>query len=508
MGVPTFAELLTIPTQKQILDGEVLALLKSDEFKLRVTDWTKDSVSRAYAFIVSAMRLDVRKSLAGFVAAGFEDYAFGFVPAPGGIDVTSFAPIIAWNRYGLKQIAATFTKRRFTVTNTTATPYGPIPSGNLVVLFPSGNRYVLDEEISVPASGAVQAIFRSYYANDSKKNLVYNDPSDSPIVLVTTDFGGLAITNPSTTFSEVAQSGSGVGTVTPSGAPVENYSVMVRVDTTGQAADIAWSTSLDGAPFVPQSGASVVNLGGSGITITLANNGGDPAFAAGTTYYFSAPGSDVTSPGRDLETPQELGTRCRNLLPNLAVEKDGDGNFVPKSPTQGAYDLIARQFSDQVKSVFVGNGTVNNEVIVCVAGQGALLPPATLAGLQTAFRSRNMITDYIVVTSPVLEDVELGNLIVTVQSGMREAAQRDAQRALQLYFGGVDGKKPLNPNGRIEHGHIGRLLLDCVGVIRINDTTFTINGVAGDLQLPTVAGEKQMARWQQQIATVAIWVEG
>lgn len=508
MAVPTLDELLTIPTQKQILDGEVLALLKSADFTLRVDDWGKDAVYRAFGFIVSAMRLNVREGVAGFVAAGFEDYAFGLVAAPGGVDVTSWAPIIARNRYGLERIAATYTKRRFTVTNTTASPYGPIPAGNLTVLFPSGNRYILDEEIpTVGALSSVTAIFRSQYATDSKNNLVYNDPSDSAIVLVTTDFGGLVVTNPSTDYSAVAQSGSGVGTVTPGGTPTGNHQVIVRIDTTGLAADIAWSTSVDGATFEPQSGATVTDLGGFGIDIDLDDNSGDPAFVAGSFYYFNTPGSDVTQPGRDLETPQELGARCRALLPNLALLKDDEGNFVPLSPTQSAYELIARQFSDQVKACFVGTGTVNNHVNVCVAGQGALLAPSTLAALQTAFVSRNMITDYVVVSSPTLIEILLANLIITIRSGMRAAAQTDVQRWLQLYFGGVDGKKTLGPNGRIEHGYVGSLIINSVGVIRINDTAFTINGAAADLQLPTVPGALQMAKWSQAIATAAIWVE-
>lgn len=511
MALPTPSELFTIPAQQDVLDGEVLPILRGKE--LKVNDWTEHAVYRAFAFIVSFMRVDVRIAVATFVAAGFEDYVFGFAVTPFGITVPDeWATLVAKQRYGLDRIEATYTKRRFLLSNSVNTAYGPIAAGNLTALMSSGNRYILDEEITVPALGSVSAIFRSEFPNNSDENLVYNDPSDDLIILVTTDYSGLTATNPSATFSDVAKSGSGVGLVTPTGSPVDSFSFVVRIDTTGQAAAIAWSTSINGGPFVARSGASAVNVDGTGVTITLTNNSGDPAFAAGASYYFNTPGSDVTQPGRDRETAPELGTRCRSLIPNLALVKDDAGNYVPLSPTKSAYELLARQFSDQVKICYVGIGSVNNEVIIGVAGQGALLAPSTLAALQTAFRYLNMITDYVVIVSPVLRQILLSNLVITVRSGMKATAQAAVQRALLRYFTGVDDREPLNPNGLIEHGYITSLIVSQPGVLRINDAAWLLatnisTPSTSDLQLPITAGTIEMARWEQLIATSATWVE-
>lgn len=508
MADPTLEELLTIPTQQTILDTEVLSYLQSQE--LRVDDWTSNAVYRAFAFIVSFMRLDVRKIVAVLCAAGFEDYVFGLVDSPvPGLDVTLWCELVARNRYGLERIPASHTRRRITLTNSIAIAYPGITAGGITVLFPSGNRYILDEDIDIPIGpgGEVVAVFRSEFATDSSADLVYNDPSDSEIVIVQSDFAGVTATNPAEDFTEVSQSGSGVGIVEPSGTPTGNHSFVVRIDTTGNAADIAWSISLDGGAFEAQSGASVVDVGGTGVTITLDDDTGDPAFSAGTFYFFNTPGSDVTEPGRDQETPQELGLRCRNLWPLLALIKDSAGNFVPVSPTQSGYELLALSASSQVVVAYVQTGSVNNEILICVAGQGVLLPPAALAAVQDYFRSRNRLTDYVVIVSPILREIEIADLVITVRAGMLATAQAAVQRALQIYFAGLDGGSKLKPNGRIDHAYVASLIRRATGVEKVNDTVFTIEGTAGDYQMPAVAGTIELAQWQQTAAIDFTWVE-
>jgi len=509
---PTLAQLLEIPTQQQVQDQEVLPELKSR--KVRVSDWIRGGVYRGMAFVVSLMRVDIRKAIAALVAAGFEDYVFGFAEVPGGLDVTSWAPFVAKQRYNIERVEATYTRRTITLTNSTATPYGPLEDGDVVVEFTdSGNRYVLDEEetngaqLTIPASSSVEATFRSEFPTDSTNDLSYNDASDSDIVLVTS-FAGVTATNPAPDYSDVTQTGTGVGTVTPGGTPSGDHSVAVRIDTSGQAAAITWSTSLDGAAWVPHvATATVTNLGGYGINITLANNGGNPAFAAGTVYSFETPGSDITEVGRNVETPQELGTRCYARWPSLAVETDANGLAIPISPTDSGYELLAKRASTQVKIAFVTEGTVNNEVLIYVAGQGVLLSSGTIAAIQAFIDSHDMITDLPVVSSPTTGAVTLGGLDIVCRQGGGATAKIELQRRFLIYFGGVDPDRPLTVNPLIDHEWLVHLITTTPGVIRFNDVDLEINGTADDLQLPITPSAYEIATYSGDVATDFNWSE-
>lgn len=506
-SVPSLADLQTVPDQQTIMDQEVLPELVYRQ--VRVTDWLVGSVYRAMSYVVAKMRMQDRLALAALASAGFEDYAFGFSLVPGGIDVTSYAPLIAKQRYGLDQLEATYTLRTITLTNSSTAPYGPLNPGDMIIAFPSGNRYVLDQIVTIPAPGFITAQFRSYYASDSVNGRVYNDLPGSTIGLVISTFPGVVATNPAPTFTIPSQVGSGVGLVTPTGSPPGSHSVAVRIDVTGSVAGstVAWSTQLDAGAWEPQSGSSVSNLDGSGITITLTDNGGAPAFAAGAVYYFQTPGSDVIQVGRDIETPQALGTRCRGLLPLLPSQRDAAGNLLPLSPTAAGYELLALSASTQVVVAFITTGTVNNEVVICIAGQGALLPGSVIAAVQTFFDSMSMLTDNPVVVSPVLRAISLGGATVTVARGLLVPAQAAVQRALQIYFGGVDAAVKLSVNGLIDHAYLSSLIRNATGVVHFTDELLTINAVADDLQLPVTPGALELPSWTQQIASALNWTE-
>lgn len=507
--LPLLADLLNVPSddreaQDQILDQEVLPELRYR--KVRVTDWKVGGVYRGMAYVVSKMRLESRKILAAIAASGLPDYAFGLVDGPFGIDVTGWCELVGEQIFGEKRIVATFTKRDITLTNTSSSPY-PVNPGDIIILFTAtGNRYVLDAAGTIPANGQIVLSFRSYYANDSTQGLQYNDASGATIILVTSRFAGVTATNPAPTFSSVAQSGTSVGTVTPSGTPPigESHTVAVRIDSTGNAATCQWSTSLDGAAFISHAGTSV--LVGSGITVTLADNGGNPSFNYGSVYYFSTPGSDITVVGRDIESPQDYGARCKAKIPFINVEQDADGNAVWMSPTESGYVLLAKRASSQVVIAFVTIGTVNNEVRIYVAGQGALLSGGTIAAIQTFLGSRPMLTDKPVVASPTYGVVTLGGATVTVKQAFRASAQQAINRKLALYFGGVDQAKPITVNPKIDHEYVSDLITETPGVTDFDDQNLTINGANHDLQLPIAAGAYEIPSWTQDIATALTWV--
>lgn len=510
MAEPSFDELLDVPDVDTILEQEVLTELRKPERAVKVDSWPTGGVYRAMAYIVAKAREQGRKIAAAIAAAGFEDYAFGLVDPPFGLDVTSWAPIVAKQRYGLDRIEATYTRRTIRLTNSTASTYGPLTLGTILLGFSSGNRYIQDEDaITIPASDYIDVIFRSALPTDSVNGIVYStDPSDDVISFINASYPGVTATNPATVYSVVSPTAESIGTVTPSNTPSGGaHSVAVRIDASGNAGDssVAWSTNVDGLGWVAQSGATATNLGGFNIDVTLADNAGDPAFAADTIYYFNTPGTDIVEIGRDVETPQELGRRCRALWPLLAMVPDDSGNSVPISPTAVGYELLARTASRQVKVVYVGLGDVNNELKLAVAGQGALLPGATVAAIQAYLDVFPRLTDIAIVLSPTTRVITIANLAVTVRSGYLVKAQAEVQRRLRLFFGGVDANNPLAINGLIDHAYVAELVRTTPGVKKITDLTMTINGSTADLQLPVVAGALELATWSQTAATDFAW---
>lgn len=509
MGVPQLADLLTIPVQDDVLNQEVLPELQRRG--LRVSDWFVGGVYRSMSMVVSLMRMNSRVALAALAAAGFEDYAFGFTPVPGGIDVTGWAPIIAQQRYGVVQIAASYTRRTITLTNASATPYGPLQPGAIILsIAATGNRYVLDQVVTIPASGSVTATFRSEFTNNSGAGLNYNDPPGSTLAFVTASYAGVTATNPAPSYYPVAQTGTGLGTITPSGAPTGSHNVTVRIDAQGTVAGatVGWSASVDGGAFATQSGSTATNLGGFGINLTLADNGGNPSFFVGTYFYIQTPGSDITQQGSDVETPQALGTRCRGLWPSLAFAKDSLGNWIPMSPTASAYLTLALSSNSNVKIALVKtDGTINNKLLIYIAGTGgAPSTPATIANVQAFFNVWSMLTDLPLVQTSTSQAITLGGLTISVPSAQAAAAKVAMQKRLQLYFGGLDTSNPITINSLLDHAYIASLIRTTGGVSKITDEAMTINGVAADFDLSVGGTAFQSASWTQQVATAFTWL--
>lgn len=517
MATPQLSDILTVPSQDSVLAQEVLPELQKR--KVRTTDWLVGAVVRAQSYVIALMRVNVRLALAAMCAAGFEDYVFGVLtppPNPDGsiIDVTGWAAFVAQQRYGIVQIPASYTRRTITLTNTVNSPYGPLqPGPSLMIQFPSGNRYILDQVVTIPASGAggvITATFRSEFPSNSVAGLVYNDSPGQALQLVTANYPGVTATNPAPTYSPVAQSGSSPGLVTPSGTPASSpHSVSVRIDATGSAGDLSvgWSTNVDNLGWVPHVGASASALAGiSGLNVTLSDNSGTPGFSAGSIYYFTTPGSDITQVGADVETPQALGTRCRGMWPSLAFAQDGNGNWIPMSPTQSAYVVRALSFNSQVRIAFVSlDPTVNNKVNIIIAGQGgAPLAPAVVANGQSFFNAYSMLTDLPIVQTSTGRTITLAGLTIIVKAAQLSAAQAALTLRLQTYLGGVDTAAPLSINGLIDYDYIIALARTTPGVTKVNGT-LTINGVAADLQLPVTAGAFESAQWTQSSITAFSW---
>lgn len=506
MSTPTIDEILAPPTIGEAMDTEVLPELRSprDGVQLPVSNWRVGGVFRALAYGVAALYVQARTIVAGMAAATFGDYVFGLVDAPAGLDgVTDWATTHAKDRYGVTRIAATRTTRRLTITNTIATARSVAPGGMIVQFTATGNRYVNAETYTSAGSDTVQVLFQGEYAVDHAAGLDYLDASGATIILVTSSYPGLTVTNPASLYSDVTQVGAGTGTIALSQTPDAPHSVAVRIDSSGAIGVGTWSTNTDNAGWVSQGAiGTILALGTTNIRITPSAGTGTPPFVYGTKYYFSCPGTDVVTVGRDEETPQELGTRSRAVLPLLAFPKDSAGNPIPISPTAAGYEALARSASSQVKICLVRtDASINQKVHVVVAGQGATLATSAIATLQAFFDALSFLTDLVVVESAATQAITLGAVTVTVKQAQLAAAQAEIQRKLAAYFGGVDASAPLPPAGLIERGYVIGLIRMTAGVTNVTEGTITINAATADYQLAT----DTIATWSQQVSSAFTW---
>ncbi len=503
MASPSFDDLTSLPSQDEVLANEVLPELQARGVK--VTDWITGGVLRSMAYVVAKLRATERIAVAAMCAAGWEDFAFGFSAAPNGMDVTGWAPLIAKQRYNVDRIEATYTKRNITLTNSTITAYGPLAAGAIMVAFPSGRRYISNETATIIASDATVVEFRSEFPFDSASGLAYNtDASGSTLGLITSSFPGVTATNPAPDYtSPVVQIGSGLGTLTlgtlpPSGPVDPDHSVVVTITGGGNRHTATWTTSLDGnAPEDQGAAGEVLDLDSTGIDIYLDNNGGSPAFVAGTKYYFQTPGTDITEAGRDAETPQELGTRCHGLWPSLAFPQDEQGNWIPTSPTMSAYEALTRSISSQIKVCLVEtSATVNNQVDITISGDGSVVPTSVVAIVNAFYTSKSMMTDSVVVYSPDLRTVTLAGCTISVKAALMATAQASLTTSLSAYMSGVDASNLLPINGLIDRGYLNGLIRFTPGVTHIDDgltLTTSAGTVVTDVQLPITPGAKELA---------------
>jgi len=507
------SDLLTKLDQTAILNGEVIPELQRNG--IRTTDWSPLSVERADAYTAAAIGANSREQISVLAATRFGDYVFGFVPLPAGFsaeeqaDLLAWAPIIAKQAYGIDQIDATFTLRNITLTNSGATAFNK-PAGSIIIVFPSGDRYVNAAAYVSAGNDVVVVSFRSEFAHDSANGRNYADVSGvSGIQIVTANLPGVAATNPAPTFSPssgvAVQVGSGLGKITGTGSPAGFHSIVITILSSGLVGSATWSYVVDGGAATTGTVGVVANAGGTGITLTPADNGGSPSFIAGATYYLSCPGSDVTQAGRDVEAPQALGTRCRALYPLLSFPKDSAGNALPLSPTQLAYQALVLTAFTQVYTCLVQtSSTVNDAINIYIAGQGALLDTGVIAAVQAFLNSFNMLTDKPTVASPAAQPILLAGATVTVKSAQAVAAKAEAQRRVSVYLKGVDPVMSLPYGGLIDRSYILSLIRSTPGVTHLDDA-LTLQGSGGPAAADYQLASATMATYAIDIGTALTW---
>lgn len=239
----TLAQLLQTPTQDQIYQS-LLSRLQAQGFP--VTDWSAGGVEKTELQALAKALLDFAASwIPGVAGGGLVDYASGLVLGPGGVNFTNWMPLLGQEEYNLPQQQATNTVGNVLLScNATSGPYTIVPS-QMIVLFPSGNRYINTTGGTLRPPG----------------------------------------------FSSVVHTGPGTGTVTPGpGGNTGGQSVAIKIIASGGLGAGTFQFSSDGGASYSLTttipGPGVYTDAGTGIQVTFAGT-----FTAGDTYSFTVFGA-------------------------------------------------------------------------------------------------------------------------------------------------------------------------------------------------------------------------
>jgi hypothetical protein len=430
-------------------------------------------VYQAAGFPVTAWQVGgVERTRLMAIATALSDVSGNYIPAIAGGSLLDYSPnypgwtaLTAAQIFSLAQNLAGFTFGNITATNTATSSYA-FTAGQLVFVFgTSGRRYICTGSGTIPASGSLSIPVIAENAGS-----VYVEPSSSAAITLVTPLPGVTLTNPATTYASATgtHGGSGTGIITASGSPVGPHSLVVNITATGQAGVATISTSLDGAAFVAQGAvSSLVNVGGTGINITLSNGAINPSFVVGDTYSYTTPGSWITSQGSDIEADTALATRCRNRWSSLSVV-----------PTQSLYQLLATStpsVGSQVTScTVVPDPFINDKINVVVSGPGGVLPGPTITAIQAYITPRRRGCDNPIVQSPSTTPVTYA-FTYTVPVASAAAASAAITTGLLDYTAAV----PVN--GTVRIADVIQIVMDVAGVVDCSGVT--INGVAANLTL-------------------------
>jgi len=237
----------------------------------------------------------------------------------------------------------------------------------------------------------------------------YNVQNGTLTILLTPK-PGLTANNPAPGTSSVSHSGGGAGTVAVSGSPNGNYSVVVKVVTTGGLGAGVLQISLDGgnnyaSPFTIPGGGSypiplLNGLGSTGLTLTLANS-----FTATDTYSFTSYASWILTPGLDQESDPALQARDENKWSAIGVGGGSDATFdyLCRTAPNGGSEVSQTQIG--------ADGTVAGQVDIVLAGINGPISATALANITTYVQQRlgvcellsiqNAVTDTLSITAQV-----------------------------------------------------------------------------------------------------------
>ncbi len=451
----TLEELLTPSTIARALQN-VIGTYQAEGFPTQ--NWQSGGTDATRSLAIATSVHDLSANYIPSITAG------GFTSLAAQLENPGWLQLLAEEIYNLLYNRATFTVGDILLTcAATAGPY-TIAAGDLTAVFgASGNRYINSTGGVLATSGTLALEWTAETAGAE-----YNDPSSSGAISLVSSLPGVTLTNVATDYTDVAQVGAGTGSITPSGSPTGSHQITISITGTGAAGAASWSYSLDGSPSVDAGAvASLTNLGGYGINVTLTNGVSGTSFVDGDTYLFNTPGSWITTQGSDVEVPATLAARCQNRWSSLS-----------NIPTGSFYELLAQSVpnvgSQVTQVIVIEDSDINNKVNIVVSGPEGALPPATVALIQAFVDPRAIGTDWPTVQSPSVHDTVIA-FTATVQASLYATASGTVETSIDDYVNG----SAINPTLRI--ARIIDLVMNVNGLIDVSDVT--IDGEAENLTL-------------------------
>lgn len=176
-----------------------------------------------------------------------------------------------------------------------------VQDGGLGVLPATGEG--VHVKIGVASGGPVNEVL-SFTDSRRAKEILVSGPLLEAIGVAFAQGAGLIYAvrvdaNVAGTVSSVQKTGTGTGTLSASGSPLDAYEVVVRITRTGARGTAAFVYSLDGGDdwseeiAVPSGGN--YSLPGTGLTLTFTNGASEPSFVKDDVFRFT-----TTAPGYTL----------------------------------------------------------------------------------------------------------------------------------------------------------------------------------------------------------------
>jgi len=394
MASPNLSDLLVALTKEQI-KAALLADLQGRSFP--VSDWLEGAVVRTLIDLFCGALARLYVLVASIAAGGFVNLASG-----------DWLTLAAREVYQLERIPSAFTQGYVKLTSAAgAGPY-TIAIGQLFFQSASGKRFT---NITGGTLNAASTLVLQVQAESPGAS--YNVPEGTILTMVT-PLPGVTVTNP-LRLGSVTHTGSGTGTVTPSGTPSLNALVVVKLITGGATGAATFQASLDGGATwgtTTVTGGAVV-LAGTGITLAFAGT-----FTLGDRYSFST--SWISTSGRDAEADADLQARCNARWPDLG-----------EAPTEDVYDLWARTAAPTVvKTMAQPSDTVPGQVDLYLATAAGVTPGGDVSAVAdfVAAREPLMLTSNVQSAAPSNIAVEA---TLYVQAAYLATAPVDAEGRLE-----------------------------------------------------------------------------
>lgn len=229
---------------------------------------------------------------------------------------------------GGARFAGTFTVQALTLTCDGSHGAYPVTPGSLYVRSQmTGNRYVSNGSATIPTGSLVVVPFRAEFSNDSANGFNYADGAGTLIDLGANPLEGVTASNVAPNFSAVSSPTPplGLGVVTVGGStPLAPTAYDIKITLDGQVGTALFQCRTNGGPWSSNNATAATFTIPGGPTVAFANDGGgsDPSFIIGDDYYFTSPGTPITTVGIDPETDVALLDRCLARWPDLMVIPD------------------------------------------------------------------------------------------------------------------------------------------------------------------------------------------